>query len=89
MTTPESPTTHDPQGKLDEQAEFGLCTLIVDSRERGNELVCGLPAVDEVLVRNSFGLFVAALCGPHKEQHRQFYRKFNSRRNRPRRKQSR
>lgn len=78
-------TMHDPQAKLAEQEEFGLCGLIVDDKQKGNELVCGLPGVDEILVRNSFGLFVVVLCRDHKDQHREFYRRLNSRQNRPRR----
>jgi hypothetical protein len=89
MTALESPTTHDPQGTLAEQEEFGLCQLIVDSKQRGNELVCGLPGVDEILVRNSFGLYVVVLCSVHKDQHRRFYSKRNGRERRPRRTSSR
>jgi hypothetical protein len=82
---PESPTTHNPQAKLDEQEEFGLCGLVVDDKEKGNELVCGLPGVDEILVRNPFGLFVVVLCRTHKDQHRNFYRALNTRQHRHRR----
>lgn len=76
---------HDSKSTLKEQEDFGLCNVVVDATVKKAELVCGRPGVDEILVRNAFGLFVVVLCRPHKEEHSVFYREQARRRHRPRR----
>jgi hypothetical protein len=62
----------------------GECMKVVDNTRKDNEIVCGAPAVVEVLVRNDFALFVVTLCETHRVEHKDFYRNRN-RRSRPRR----
>lgn len=56
------------------------CAVIVNPR---TEEVCEQPAVEEILVRNPFGLFAVPICTSCSRKHRQFYRD-NPRRDRER-----
>lgn len=57
------------------------CLVFVDEK---NEMVCGQQAVDEILVRNEFGMYCVALCQEHNTKHREFYRALNEGRTRRR-----
>lgn len=62
------------QGGLDEKS---VCLRIV---EEETEMVCGLPAIVEVLVRNDFALFAMPLCKDCERDHRKFYAERRARR---------
>lgn len=47
------------------------CIRVVDEAE---EIVCGNPGLEEVLVRNRFGLFAVLLCAQCKTEHTEFYK---------------
>lgn len=49
---------------------IGRCSLVVDEKA---ETICNTPAVNEVLVRNVFGLYSTHLCAEHFKKHWQFY----------------
>lgn len=63
----------------------GECGVVIDSRVKNEEVVCGDEAVAEILVKNDFALFVVLLCKEHRDSHREFYRNRNRVRSRPRR----
>jgi hypothetical protein len=63
-------------------SQFGECLLVIDEKK---EIVCGLPAVGEKLVKNDFGLFSIGLCAGHTREHREFYERLRRSSNRPRR----
>lgn len=71
MTAP--PKVHNPDAVLEKQEDLGYCNLITDATRPGDEVVCGTEAVEEIVVRNKFGLFVVPLCKAHKAEHRKFY----------------
>lgn len=80
-----APVVHDPQSTLKEQEDFGLCDVVIDARKKKQEIICGRPGVDEILVRNPFGLFAVVLCRDHKAEHSKFYNQLARRQHRPRR----
>lgn len=53
-----------------EVTEVWTCGRVVNERD---EIICGVEAVDEVLIRNDAGLFGVPLCKYHKEEHYKFY----------------
>lgn len=67
---------------MTEVNNLGQCGRIVDET---NEIVCGNPAVAEVLVRTKFTLGVMRLCQKDFDQHRAFYEELNRRTGRRRR----
>lgn len=83
MTAP-NPTVALPEAPLPAGMEpIGTCSVVVDEEK---ELVCGVTAEVEVLVRNDFGLFSAPICTQHRVEHTTFYKVVNrQRRNRRRR----
>lgn len=68
------PTTSDTPATTGEK-EVWTCARVVDERK---QIICGDPAVDEVLVRNDAGLFCVALCEFHKREHFEFYKRRRS-----------
>lgn len=68
MTAPAPPTESPPE-------KFDDCAVFVDKELT---LVCGDPGVDEVKVRNGFGVYCVALCREHRKLHRQFYNRLNA-----------
>lgn len=64
------------------EQSLGQCGRIVDE---ASELVCGKPAVAEVLVRTKWSLAVVQLCVEDAEAHREFYKQLNARTGRRRR----
>lgn len=64
------------------EQSLGQCGRIVDET---SELVCGKPAVAEVLVRTKWSLAVVQLCMEDAEEHREFYKQLNARTGRRRR----
>lgn len=69
MTQPQAASNKDEV----EPYELGMCNVVVDASTTGKEVVCGDWAVDEILVRNKFGLFVIPICRDHKREHQSFY----------------
>jgi hypothetical protein len=76
------PAVHNPDATLAAQQTMGFCNVVTDARVRGDEVVCGEPAIDEILVKNSFGLFVVPTCRVHRKEHREFYDALRSQRGR-------
>lgn len=64
------------------QSHLGQCGRIVDE---ATELVCGKPAVAEVLVRTKWSLAVVQLCEEDRVDHLKFYQDLNARTGRRRR----
>ena len=77
-----STDVHNPDAVIEKQDDQGYCGLVIDARNKGNEIICGEAGAEEVLVRNVFGLYAVMLCAVHRAQHRNFYDRLRAKKNR-------
>lgn len=74
MNEPNEVSTATQDGGAD---HVGTCAFMVNERQ---DEVCNKPGVEEVLVRNPFGLYAVWLCRHHKDMHEDFYIEYNRKR---------